>query len=96
MSKSKPQRLHHKHHKLSKGTKKGSKDKDISGFELGQEFQGIVKKIAPFGVFVELRNGVDGLLHNSKSKHLNLSENQSLKVKISEIKNGKISVDLCE
>ncbi|WP_038815802.1 polyribonucleotide nucleotidyltransferase [Campylobacter jejuni] len=79
-----------------KGTKKGSKDKDISGFELGQEFQGIVKKIAPFGVFVELRNGVDGLLHNSKSKHLNLSENQSLKVKISEIKNGKISVDLCE
>lgn len=79
-----------------KGTKKGSKDKDISGFELGQEFQGIVKKIAPFGVFVELKNGVDGLLHSSKSKHLNLSENQSLKVKISEIKNGKISVDLCE
>lgn len=79
-----------------KGTKKGPKDKDISGFELGQEFQGIVKKIAPFGAFVELRNGVDGLLHSSKSKHLNLSENQSLKVKISEIKNGKISVDLCE
>lgn len=79
-----------------KGTKKGPKDKDISGFELGQEFQGIVKKIAPFGAFVELKNGVDGLLHGSKSKHLNLSENQSLKVKISEIKNGKISVDLCE
>ncbi|BEJ73825.1 polyribonucleotide nucleotidyltransferase [Campylobacter jejuni] len=79
-----------------KGTKKGSKDKDISGFELGQEFQGIVKKIAPFGAFVELKNSVDGLLHSSKSKHLNLSENQSLKVKISEIKNGKISVDLCE
>ncbi|EOV5461432.1 polyribonucleotide nucleotidyltransferase [Campylobacter jejuni] len=79
-----------------KGTKKGSKDKDISGFELGQEFQGIVKKIAPFGAFVELKNGVDGLLHSSKSKHLNLTENQSLKVKISEIKNGKISVDLCE
>lgn len=79
-----------------KGTKKGPKDKDISGFELGQEFQGIVKKIAPFGAFVELKNGVDGLLHSSKSKHLNLSKNQSLKVKISEIKNGKISVDLCE
>ncbi|EAL5962456.1 polyribonucleotide nucleotidyltransferase [Campylobacter jejuni] len=81
---------------FQKGTKKGSKDKDISGFELGQEFQGIVKKIAPFGAFVELKNGVDGLLHSSKSKHLNLIENQSLKVKISEIKNGKISVDLCE
>lgn len=79
-----------------KGAKKGSKNKDISGFELGQEFQGIVKKIAPFGAFVELKNGVDGLLHSSKSKHLNLTENQSLKVKISEIKNEKISVDLCE
>ena len=45
---------------------------------------------------MELKHGVDGLLHSSKSKHLNLSENQSLKVKISEIKNGKISVDLCE
>ena len=77
-----------------KGAKKGSKD--ISGFELGQEFQGIVKKIAPFGAFIELKNGVDGLLHSSKIKKLNLSENQSLKVKISEIKNGKISVNLCE
>ena len=80
---------------ISKG-KKPAKDKDISGFEIGQEFQGIVKKVANFGSFIELKNGVDGLLHSSKSKNLNLKEDQVIKVKIKDIKNGKISVDLCE
>lgn len=79
-----------------KTSKKGFKDKNLSTFKLGQEFQGIVKKIAPFGVFIELKNGVDGLLHSSKIKNLKLSENQRLRVKISEIKKDKISVDLCE
>ncbi len=79
-----------------KNNKKGFKEKDLSNFEIGEEFEGKVKKITNFGAFVELKNGIDGLLHNSKSKNLNLSENQILKVKVSEIKNGKISVDLCE
>ncbi|WP_348518995.1 polyribonucleotide nucleotidyltransferase [Campylobacter sp. CCS1377] len=73
--------------------KKFSKEKDISGFEVGEEFNGIVKKVATFGVFVELRDGVDGLLHSSKIKE-KLHEGDKLRVKISEIKNGKISVDL--
>lgn len=79
-----------------KNNKKGFKEKDLSSFEIGEEFEGKVKKITNFGAFIELKNGIDGLLHNSKSKNLNLSENQILKVKVSEIKNGKISVDLCE
>ncbi len=79
-----------------KNNKKGFKEKDLSNFEIGEEFEGKVKKITNFGAFIELKNGIDGLLHNSKSKNLNLSENQILKVKVSEIKNGKISVDLCE
>lgn len=79
-----------------KGGKKSFKEKDLSAFELGEEFQGIVKKIAPFGAFIELKNNVDGLLHSSKFKHLSLNENDFVKVKINEIKNGKISVDLCE
>lgn len=78
-----------------KGTKKALKTKIYQALNLGKNFK-VLLKIAPFGAFVELKNGVDGLLHSSKIKHLNLSENQSLKVKISEIKNGKISVDLCE
>lgn len=79
-----------------KANKKNTKDKDLSDFELGQEYQGIIKKITSFGCFVELKNGIDGLLHHSKTQNQNLQENQSLKVKISEIKKGKISVDLCE
>ncbi|MED7853029.1 S1 RNA-binding domain-containing protein, partial [Campylobacter coli] len=42
--------------------------------EIGEEFEGKVKKITNFGAFIELKNGIDGLLHNSKSKNLNLSE----------------------
>lgn len=76
--------------------KKFSKEKDLSAFELGEEFVGVVKKVAAFGAFVELKNGVDGLLHSSKFRHLRLTQNDSIRVKISEIKNGKISVDLCE
>lgn len=77
----------------NKGGKKFSKEKDLSNFDLGQEFEGVVKKIANFGAFVELKDGIDGLLHSSKIKE-KLHEGDTLKVKISEIKNGKISVDL--
>lgn len=76
-----------------KGGKKFPKEKDLSNFDLGQEFEGVVKKIANFGAFVELKDGIDGLLHSSKIKE-KLHEGDTLKVKISEIKNGKISVDL--
>lgn len=67
--------------------------KDISEFELHQEFIGVVKKVASFGTFIELKNGIDGLLHSSKIKNpLNVGD--EIKVKINEIKNGKISIDL--
>ena len=63
-------------------------------FSIGEEFLGVVKSITGFGAFIELRDGVDGLLHISKFKD-KLKENDKLKVKISEIKNGKIALDLC-
>ena len=76
-------------------TSKGKKvAKDLTQFKVGEEFHAApVKKVAPFGAFIALKDGVDGLLHNSKIKG-KLSENDRLDVKISEIKNGKISVDL--
>lgn len=69
------------------------KDKDLSNFKLGEEFEGEIKKITNFGVFVGLKDGVDGLLHSSKIKH-KVREGDRMRVKIKEIKNGKISVDL--
>ena len=74
-----------------KGGKKDSKN--IDNFKLGEEFNGEIKKIATFGAFVSLRDGVDGLLHISKIKSP-IKEGEFLNVKISEIKAGKISLDL--
>ena len=76
-------------------TSKGKKvAKDLTQFKVGEEFHAApVKKVAPFGAFIALKDGVDGLLHSSKMK-TKLSENDKVDVKISEIKNGKISVDL--
>ncbi|MBZ7937259.1 MULTISPECIES: polyribonucleotide nucleotidyltransferase [Campylobacter] len=76
--------------------KKSLKEKKIAEFEIGQEFEGVVKKITQFGAFVELKDDIDGLIHHSKIKHLDIKEQDILRVKVSEIKNGKISVDLCE
>ncbi|KAA6228654.1 polyribonucleotide nucleotidyltransferase [Campylobacter sp. LR291e] len=76
----------------SKG-KKFDKARDLSNFNIGDEFEGIVQKVAPFGVFVSLKNGVDGLIHSSKLKR-KVHENESLRVKITEIKNGKITIEM--
>ncbi len=69
-------------------------ERDLSGFKVGDEFSGEVKKNAPFGAFIGLKDGVDGLLHISKIKG-GLAEGSTVRVKIAEIKNGKISLELC-
>lgn len=75
-------------------TRGGKKEvKNIDNFKIGEEFDGEIKKIATFGAFVSLRDGVDGLLHISKIKSP-IKEGDRIKVKVSEIKAGKISLDL--
>lgn len=71
-------------------------DKDTKknvDFEVGEEFNGQVKKVLDFGAFIALKDGVDGLLHISKSKQA-LKEGDFIKVKVAEVKNGKVSLDL--
>lgn len=79
--------------KESKFGKKREFRKDYPPFEVGEEFNGRVKSIVPFGAFVELRDGVDGLLHASKIKGT-LSEGDEVRVCVREVKNGKVSLDL--
>lgn len=67
--------------------------KELPKFEIGEEFVGKVQKIVDFGVFVELKDGVDGLLHSSKIKE-KLELGNEVKVKVADIKNGKVSLDL--
>ncbi|HUU18021.1 MAG TPA: 30S ribosomal protein S1 [Sedimentisphaerales bacterium] len=50
--------------KLIEEERRSSKEKILTGIEVGQLRKGIVKNIADFGVFVDL-GGLDGLLHIS-------------------------------
>ncbi len=67
--------------------------------KVGDKFEGKVKKVAHFGIFVEIKNGIDGLIHSSKLARngLNLgdfSEGQSVSVEIVGINNDKIELGL--
>jgi len=62
-------------------------------FEIGEEFDGEVKKIAQFGAFISLRDGIDGLLHISKIISP-LKEGDRVRVRVSEQKGQKISLSL--
>ena len=74
----------------------------IRVLEVGKVYDGVVTRIAPFGAFVDLGGGKEGLLHISKisSKHINkvedvLSVGDEIKAKVTEIDNqGKISLNM--
>ncbi len=75
--------------------------RDIPKFEVGQIIDGEVKRIVDFGAFVEIADGLDGLLHVSKmakerveviSDYVKIGE--KIKVKILEQKGHKISLEL--
>ena len=74
---------------------KHDKDRIKPTFNIGDEFTGSVKSVVDFGVFIELKDGVDGLLHISKIKSpLNVGD--QVKVCVSEQKGNKISLSLVE
>ena len=68
-------------------------------YEVGDKYEGVVKKIVDFGAFIELPDGTDGLLHISKisKERVNnvsdiLSEGEKITVEILEFKGNKISL----
>ena len=74
---------------------KHDKDRVKPTFNIGDEFVGSVKSVVDFGVFIELKDGVDGLLHISKIK-TPLNVGDQVKVCVSEQKGNKISLSLVE
>ncbi len=70
--------------------------------QAGEEFDGIVKRIEPFGAFVEILPGKDGLLHVSKmasgfvsSPNEIVNIGDTIKVKVSEIDDlGRINLSV--
>jgi polyribonucleotide nucleotidyltransferase len=68
-------------------------------YEVGDKYEGTVKRIVDFGAFVELPDGTDGLLHISKISKERvenvrdvLNEGDKVTVEIIEFKGNKISL----
>ena len=68
-------------------------------YQVGDKYEGTVKKIVDFGAFIELPDGTDGLLHISKVSDQRvekvsdvLSEGEKISVEILEFKGNKISL----
>ena len=82
-------------------TKHGAPKKEIPKFEPGQIVKGRVKKLVDFGAFVELADGVDGLLHISKISRRRIAhpedvlhEGQEIEVRVIQQQGHKISLEL--
>lgn len=67
----------------------------------GSVFEGTVESLMPYGAFVQMDNGLTGLVHISKicMKRIKkpsevLSVGQKVKVKVLEVKDGKISLSI--
>jgi polyribonucleotide nucleotidyltransferase len=68
-------------------------------YEVGDKYEGVVKKIVDFGAFIELPDGTDGLIHISKISNDRvekvsdvLKEGEKIAVEILEFKGNKISL----
>ena len=71
----------------------------IPEFEIGSVIEGIIKRKAPFGMFVEIAPDVEGLLHVSKLNGKSLDdfeEGQKIKVKVLSQSGFKIELALAE
>lgn len=83
--------------------KKAEQDKNskISKLQKGLVTTGVIEKIAPYGCFVNIGEGLTGLVHISQicGKHIKhpgevVKEDQEVKVKILDVKDGKISLSI--
>ena len=73
----------------------------ISNVEVGLVTEGTVESLKPYGAFIDLGNGLSGLVHISqisqqRIKHPGavLKEGQTVKVKVIGVKDGKISLSM--
>jgi polyribonucleotide nucleotidyltransferase len=68
-------------------------------YEVGDKYEGVVKRVVDFGAFVELPDGTDGLIHISKLSDKKIdkvsdvvNEGDKIAVEILEFKGNKISL----
>ena len=78
-----------------------SKKKKMSDITVGQILHGTVATIKDYGAFIDLGDGLSGLVHISQIAHnrikhpkVVLKEGQEVDVKVIEIKDGKLSLSI--
>lgn len=86
---------------VERGRELKDKQSKISRLQTGLVTTGVVEKIAPYGAFVNIGEGLSGLVHISqicgkriKSPNEVIKEGETVTVKILEIKDGKISLSM--
>ena len=86
---------------VEKEKKEAQKKERMAQFKAGDVVEGTVDSIKPYGAFIKLDDGVDGLLHVSqistqRIKHPSavLTEGQTVKVKILSTQEGKLSLSM--
>ena len=86
---------------VAREKKQEEKNRQIEKCVVGAVMNGTVESLMPYGAFVELENGLTGLLHISqistqRIKHPGavLKEGQEVKVKIIAVGDGKISLSM--
>lgn len=84
-----------------KDPEKKEKERIVDKYEIGDEIEGEVTGIVDFGIFVKLEDGLEGLVHISEiewglvdNPREYFSVGDKTKVKIIEIKNGKVSLSI--
>ncbi|MBR6275206.1 MAG: S1 RNA-binding domain-containing protein [Lachnospiraceae bacterium] len=78
-----------------------NKAKKISEVKVGEVFHGTVATIKDYGAFIDLGEGMSGLVHISQISHqrikhpkVALKEGQEVDVKVIDVKDGKISLSI--
>ncbi len=87
---------------LLRERREAQKAETISNLAVGLVTEGTVQSLQPYGAFVSLGNGIDGLVHISQitgTKRLRhpkemLEVGQKVKVKVLAVKDGKISLSM--
>lgn len=86
---------------VERDNEKAEKSNRISRLQTGTITKGVVEKIVPYGAFIDIGNGLSGLVHISQicGRHIKtpnevIKEGQEVTVKIINIKDGKVSLSM--
>ncbi|MCR5374786.1 MAG: S1 RNA-binding domain-containing protein [Lachnospiraceae bacterium] len=83
--------------------KRQAKEAKLNSFKVGEDYEGVVDGLTDFGAFVDLGDGVKGLVHISRicNRRLKapsdvLKVGDKVKVKLLEVKGNKLSLSMKE